>query len=172
MLGVVNAPPLIVIFGALVRPDGRPSAALLRRTGYGLAASRAHPDAPILCSGGAPRPGPTEASIMARVLSDAGVAGGRLILDEVSLDTLGNVAAATAQVLAGGHPHVIACTDGYHLPRVRLLLALEGVASVRGPVPRGPAGAPLAGWVAMSAREGLAIPYGLLRRLIGGAAAS
>jgi hypothetical protein len=31
--------PLIVIFGAAVRADGRPSAALLRRIGYGRQAA-------------------------------------------------------------------------------------------------------------------------------------
>ena len=64
----MSAPPLIVIFGAVVRPDGSPSASLLRRIGYGLDAAKAHPDAPVLCSGGVCRPGtPSEASIMARV---------------------------------------------------------------------------------------------------------
>jgi uncharacterized SAM-binding protein YcdF (DUF218 family) len=151
-------PPLIVIFGALVRPDGSPSASLLRRIGYGLEAAQAHPDAPILCSGGVCRPGPSEASIMASVLLAEGVAAERLILDEKSRSTLENVAATLAQVAAGGHSHVLACSDGYHLPRIRLLLALHGVKSTPWPCRER---APLGHGVAMGLRECLAVPHNL-----------
>lgn len=150
-----------MIFGAAIRPDGTPSPALLRRIGYGLEAAHLHPDAPILCSGGVARPGPSEASIMAAMLLRHGVAPERIILDEASLDTLQNVAAAQAETVRGGHPHVIVCSDGYHLPRIRLLLRLHGVESRPGPVRRGPAGAPVHGWLGMSLREGLAIPHNL-----------
>lgn len=68
MVGGVRPAPLIVIFGAMVRADGRPSASLLRRVGYGLVAAHDYPDAPILCSGGVRRPGPSEARVMAEVL--------------------------------------------------------------------------------------------------------
>lgn len=154
----MDAPPLIVIFGAAVRPDGRASAALLRRIGFGLEAARSHPRAPVLCSGGAVRPGPTEASLMAEALAQAGVPDERLILDHESLSTLDNAAAAARQVDLGGHPHVIACSDAYHLPRVRMLLALHGVASAPwrpGTTP------PLAHGLGMALREGLAIPHNL-----------
>ncbi|MBX3484035.1 YdcF family protein [Phenylobacterium sp.] len=157
----MSAPPLIVIFGAAVRPDGTPSEALLRRIGYGLEAARLHPDAPVLCSGGVVRPGPSEASIMAEALIRRGVPPERLILDEASLDTIQNVAAAQAQAARGGHPYVIVCSEGYHLPRIRLLLRLHGVDSRAGPFRRGPAGAPVHGWLGMSLREGLAIPHNL-----------
>ncbi|MBU1377091.1 MAG: YdcF family protein [Alphaproteobacteria bacterium] len=158
----MSAAPLIVIFGAVVRPDGSPSAALLRRIGHGLEAAREHPDAPILCSGGAPRPGPTEASIMARVLLAAGIAPDRLVLDEASLTTLDNVAATVARVEVGGHPYVVACSDAYHLPRIWLLLALHGVEcrSWRGREPT-----PLGHGIAMGLREVLAIPHNLARAM-------
>jgi len=154
----VSAPPLIVIFGAVVRPDGSPSASLLRRIGFGLEAACEHSDAPILCSGGVCRPGPSEASIMAQVLLANGVDPDRLILDELSRSTLDNVAAAVAQVEAGGHPHVVACSDGYHLPRIRLLLILHGVESQSWPRRER---APLGHGLAMGLRECLAVPHNL-----------
>ncbi|MBL8556426.1 MAG: YdcF family protein [Phenylobacterium sp.] len=157
----MSAPPLIAIFGAAIRPDGTPSEALLRRIGYGLEAARLHPDAPILCSGGVVRPGPSEASIMAEALIKRGVAPERLILDEASLDTIQNAAAAQAEARRGGHPFVIVCSDGYHVPRIRMLLHLHGVDSRPGPFRRGPAGAPVHGWLGMSLRESLAIPHNL-----------
>lgn len=160
------ASPLIVIFGAAIRPDGEPSAALLRRIGYGLEAAQRHPDAPILCSGGAPRPGPTEASIMARILRREGVAPERLILDEASLNTLDNVAAAVRCVREGDHAEVIACSDAYHLPRIRMKLALHGVKCRPGPVSWGPARGGVLHWLGMSLREGVAISYYLLVLLV------
>lgn len=159
----MNTAPLIVVFGAVVRPDGAPSAALLRRIGYGAAAARAHPDAPMLCSGGVHQPGaPSEAAIMARILVERGVSADRLILDEASLSTLDNVEAAAAQVRAGGHPYVIACSDAYHLPRIRILLALHGV---RGEPWRPGERAPFAHGLSMALHECLAVPYNLIRAM-------
>ena len=159
----MSAAPLIVVFGAVVRPDGSPSASLLRRIGYGAAASRAHADAPILCSGGVCRPGtPSEASIMARMLLEQGVSRDRLILDEASLSTLDNVDAAVAQTRAGEHPYVIACSDAYHLPRIRLLLALHGVRSTSWPCAER---APFGHGLSMALRECLAVPHNIARAM-------
>lgn len=155
----MNAPPLIVIFGAAVDAAGRPSAALLRRVDVGLAAAADYPHAPILCSGGVVRPGPSEASLMAEILVSGGVTASRLILDEISRNTRQNVEAAAAVAAEGGHPFVLACSDGYHLPRIRLLLRLAGVASRPGPKGRRAAEPPVAHRLAMSVREGLAIPH-------------
>jgi vancomycin permeability regulator SanA len=153
----VDGPPLIVIFGAAVRADGRPSAALLRRIGYGLQAARDHPHAPVLCSGGVGRAGPSEASVMVEVLLREGVPRERLLLDEDSLDTLQSVAVAARRARALGSPYVVACSDGYHLPRIRLMLGVLGVRTVAAARP-GPPGDP---WrhVGMALREIPAIPY-------------
>ncbi|WP_296600485.1 YdcF family protein [Phenylobacterium sp.] len=157
----MNAPPLIVIFGAVVRPDGAPSASLLRRIGYGLQAARSYPTAPVLCSGGVCRPGtPSEASIMAQVLVGEGVSEDRLVLDEESLSTLDNVEAAVRAVDAGGHPFVLACSDAYHLPRIRLLLSLHGVRCRTG---TGLERAPMDHVLAMAVREAAAIPHNMAR---------
>jgi uncharacterized SAM-binding protein YcdF (DUF218 family) len=166
----VSPPPLIVIFGAALTPDGRPSPSLLRRIAYGLAAARAHPDAPILCSGGAGRVGPSEAAVMAEALTAAGVAANRLILDDVSLSTRENVEAAVRQLRLGGHTGVVACSDAYHLPRITLLLRLAGVSDVAGPELRGTVGAPLGFRLGMTLREALAIVHNLAVVLVRGRA--
>jgi vancomycin permeability regulator SanA len=158
---VVNE-PLIVIFGAAIRPHGEPSAALLRRIGFGLAAARQYPGAMILCSGGASRPGPSEASIMFEHLVAAGLAQDRLVRDDASLTTLQNIIAAVRQVRQGGHPLVISCSDDYHLLRIGLGFAFHGVRSIRGPVPPGRGEASWRHWIIMCLRESLAIPAYLL----------
>lgn len=156
----MNEPPLIAIFGAAVRPDGTPSAALKGRIEYGRRAALAYPDARVLCSGGVGRWGGSEASVMAEMLVRQGVAAQRLILDEASLDTLQSVV-VTVGLVGAQATRVIVCSDDYHLPRIRLMLGALGVASVRGPVPRGRGPASRRHWIVMSLRELLAIPYDL-----------
>ena len=151
--------PAIVIFGAAVLPDGRPSPSLLRRIGYGLRAAAAHPEALVLCSGGLGRAGPSEASIMADVLLRQGVSPDRLVLDEASLDTLQSVIATGRFVRQRGLDGAVVCSDRYHLPRIRLMLAVLGIATAPGPTAPGLAGTGLVYGLRMYLREALAIPY-------------
>ena len=153
--------PAIVIFGAAVLADGRPSPSLKRRIGYGLKAAAEYPDAPILCSGGVGRAGPSEASIMGDVLRGQGVAPGRLALDEASLDTLESVIVTARFVRQRGLEGALVCSDRYHLPRIRLMLGVLGVATRACPTAKGRAGTRLRYWLRMYLREALAIPYDL-----------
>ena len=153
-----SSAPLIVIFGAALRPDGAPSEALLRRIACGLAAARAHPEAPVLCSGGSKEGGPSEASVIARVLTAEGVAPERLILDEASATTRDNVQAAVRAARAGGHRCAVVCSDRYHLPRIRVLMRLAGLSAVAGPAAGRP---PLAHHLAMTLREAAALAHNL-----------
>jgi uncharacterized SAM-binding protein YcdF (DUF218 family) len=152
----------IVIFGAAVWPEGQASPALARRVGYGLAAARARPDAPVFCSGGLGRHGPSEARVMADLLVAAGVDPARLVLDEDSRDTLENVVAALGFLRARNLSRAIICTDAYHIPRVAMMFALLGVESEPGPVGAGRGEARRREWWRMTAREVLAYPYDLI----------
>ncbi len=149
---------VIVIFGAAVWPDGGPSPALRRRVAYGRQAASDDPAAVIFCSGGVGRHGPSEAGLMARLLMEAGVDPARIALDEQSRDTMENVAAAAAFIRAEGLEGAVVCSDGYHLPRIRMLFRAAGVVSRAGPVDHGGAG-PRGHRLRMVAREGLAYPY-------------
>jgi uncharacterized SAM-binding protein YcdF (DUF218 family) len=155
------APPLIVIFGAAVRPDGQPSRSLMRRICYGHAAALAHPQAPVLCSGGVGRAGPSEASVMIRILRAKGLAEERLIADEQSCDTLQSVVAAQRLARAHGYSPVIVCSDRYHVPRIRLMLGALGIATAAGPSPAGAYEPSRAHTIRMALREAVAIPYDL-----------
>jgi uncharacterized SAM-binding protein YcdF (DUF218 family) len=151
----------IVIFGAAVWRGGQPSPSLRRRVAYGAAAAHADPDDMVFCSGGVGRFGPSEASLMAQLLAQAGIDPARIVLDEASLDTLQNVVAASRFIRAEGLDGALVCTDRYHLPRVRMLFAALGVASEPGPVAPGRGDAPLSYWLSMNARELAAYPYDL-----------
>ena len=92
---------------------------------------------------------------MAGMLQGA-VSPERLILDEISRDTLQTVQAAAAYYRQHSYDSIQICTDGYHQPRVRMLFRLTGLASrpVR-IVARGPKRLQIKMWV----RECAAIPY-------------
>ena len=149
----------IVIFGAAVREGGHPSPALARRIAYGLLAAHGS-QAPVICSGAAGRHGPSEAYVMAQALKADGIPADRLVLDDESRDTLQSVLFAARFLKRRGLARCIVCSDGYHLPRIRLLLAALGVAAEVGPVQRGPVGSKRQ-WLRMVLREALAIPYDL-----------
>lgn len=151
----------IAIFGAAVRADGQPSPALARRIGYGLRAAADWPHAPVFCSGAVGREGPSEASVMAAALTACGVDPDRIVLDEASRDTLQSAVAVARFMKSRGLSRAIVCSDRYHIPRIRLLLAALGVATVAGAMAPGRAGTRVRHWTRMRAREALAIPYDL-----------
>lgn len=146
---------LVVVFGAAVRRDGGPSAALRHRVEAAATVARADAEADLFLTGGVGRVGPSEASVMATLLGNA-VPPRRLLLDEVSLDTLQSVRAAVRTFRAGGYAGLISCTDGYHQPRIRLLFALWGIPSRA--VSPARQGAAALHW-RMVLREAAALPY-------------
>jgi len=153
--------PAIVVFGAAVLADGRASPSLRRRIGYGARAAAQWPDAPVFCSGGIGAAGPSEASIIEAGLTGHGIDPSRLVLDEASLDTLQSVVAAARFARSVGVDGCVICSDRYHMPRIRLLLAVLGVRTRAGPTASGLQGTRRYYWIKMHLREALAIPYDL-----------
>lgn len=149
-------PTLIAIFGAAVWPGGRASPSLMRRIRFAARAAERDPDALLLCSGGVGQHPPSEAAVMARDLTAMGVRAGRLLLDEASFDTFDSVVVAARHAREIGACRVVVVSDGYHLPRVRLMLGLLGVHTRAAPHDERPA---LPNLLRMSLREALAIPY-------------
>ena len=140
MNGGASGPAVIVIFGAAVQPDGRPSSALRRRV---EAAARygATLDAPLFMPTGAiGRYGPSEAGVMAGLLQDLGVDPGRIVLEETGVNTIGSVRACARLLRAREHQgRVYAASSSYHLLRCLLLLRLAGFDAAICPPPPGPA---------------------------------
>ncbi|WP_375271470.1 YdcF family protein [Sphingomonas sp.] len=119
------------MFGAAVRADGRPSGALAGRIALARRLALDDPSAIVFCSGAVGRARPSEASVIAESLRDV-VAGERLVLDEVSRDTLQTARAAACYAKANGVRRAVACTDNWHQPRARMLLWMFGVREARG----------------------------------------
>lgn len=98
---------------------------------------------------------------MATALVAAGVDPGRLTLDEESRDTLQSVLAVARLMRAERLTTCVVCSDSYHLPRIRLMLAALGVATRPGPASPSRDAAERANWLRMAARELVATPYDL-----------
>jgi uncharacterized SAM-binding protein YcdF (DUF218 family) len=159
----VNPPDpdaIVIIFGAAVRPDGKPSGTLQRRV---AAAARfgARFDRPLFIpTGGKGRFGDPEAAVMARLLRAAGFAEESILTEPTGTDTLSSVR-AVSRLLRGRSP-VYACSSAYHLPRCLLLLRLAGIAVRPCPPPTAPAAT--SGWRRWywRLREVPALPYDAL----------
>lgn len=147
---------LIVVFGAAVRADGRPSGALAGRIALARRLALANRDAIVFCSGAVGRAGPSEASVIADGLRDV-VAGERLVLDEASRDTLQTALATARYAQANGVRRAVACTDNWHRPRARMLLRMFGVAADGAWMAH--RAQPVALRARNYAREALALPY-------------
>ena len=131
--------PVIVIFGAAVRPGGRPSGTLLLRVESAVAFGARFAEPLFVPTGGVGRFGPSEASVMAAMLEARGVPRGRILLEETGTDTLSSARAVVALLRTRGiAAPVFVATSLYHQPRCLLVLRLLGVRA-RAAVPPMPA---------------------------------
>lgn len=151
----------IVVLGARVRPDGRPSAALERRVRLAVALYLAG-WAPLLVLSGGGRQNVSEAEVMRRLALDAAVPAAALLMEPCSRTTLEN-ATETAKLLAARTPAtVVLVTDGYHALRARLMFRMAGlrVICVHS------AKVPLRPRLLMAAAECLKLPISIIRALL------
>lgn len=129
------ARPVIIIFGAALWAGGVPSPTLRRRVEAALRFGATLDDPVFMPTGGIGKVPPSEASVMAKMLGDAGVPADSIIAEETALDTTDSVFACRTLVAGWAGP-VWACSSDYHLPRCVLLLRLAGVrAGVCPPLP-------------------------------------
>ena len=125
---MLNRPDaVIVIFGAAVRPGGRPSTTLVLRVQAAVAFAAGFAAPLFIPTGAVGRHGPSEASVMAALLQSRGVPPHRILLEESGTDTLSSSRAVTALLRARRIvAPVFAASSFYHQPRCLLLLRLMG----------------------------------------------
>lgn len=146
----------IVIFGAAVRPDARPSETMRRRVTAAVELGEILGNDPLFVpTGGQGRHGPAESAVMAKLLRDWGIDPARILEEPTGTDTLSS-ARAVAALLRGKADTAHPVSSGYHLPRCALLLRLCGLKTGRGRAAR--PGPGFAEW-RWRLRELPALPY-------------
>jgi uncharacterized SAM-binding protein YcdF (DUF218 family) len=111
---------VVVVLGCRVRPDGTPSATLVRRTELGAHLVKEGRAPRLVLSGGRVGSDTTEASAALPHALAAGIARDAIVLEERSRTTEEN-AAEVARLLADPDARVLVVTDTYHVLRsVRL----------------------------------------------------
>ena len=153
-----NIEAVIVIFGAAVRPDGRPSETLRDRVAAAAAFGGGFSRPLYLPTGAKGRFGAPEATVMARLLQAHGVPAEQIMIEETGTDTLSSVRAVATMARRRGLPDPLyVATSGYHQPRCVLLLRLAGFRAVATPPP--PAPVQFGHRWYWRVRELLAVPY-------------
>src|ERR1700689_5636023 len=128
---------VIVIFGAAVRPDGKPSQTLRHRVEAAARFGSRFSRPLFVPTGGQGRFGDAEAAVMTRLLKEAGFSETSILQENTGTDTLSSVPAVPR--LVRGQSPVYACTSAYHLPRCLILRRPAGVAARPSPPPVAPA---------------------------------
>lgn len=146
-----------IVLGALVNPDGQPSAALAARCDTAADLLAANPDSKaVLCGGQGGNEPCTEAdSMFAYLTEQKGVGPARLLREDASTNTIENLANARALIENAekrDHESYTAAvvTSDYHLARAKVLMRRAGYEEGLGV----PAPTPYPGqWVAVRCRE-------------------
>lgn len=124
----------LLVLGARVYEDGRPSAALAARLDTAYDFMQEHPEVTaILCGGqGSNEPCP-EAEAMYDYMVAKGVDADRLLLEDKSSNTIQNIENARA-LIGNGHKTAVVTSD-YHLARARVLMERGGLDACGIPAP-------------------------------------
>jgi uncharacterized SAM-binding protein YcdF (DUF218 family) len=160
---------VIIIFGAAVRPDGKASQTLRYRVQAAVECGRRFARPVFIPTGGRGRYGEAEATVMARLLTDAGFSAAAIMQEATGIDTLSS-ARAVAGIVRGRAPlyscgRIYACSSAYHLPRCVTLLRLAGIKAHACPPPRVPAATSQWRRWYWRLRETPALPYDALLML-------
>lgn len=125
----VHAPAdAIVVLGAQVYRNGRPSAALRGRVRRAVALSHAGLAPRLILTGGVGEAGIAEAAVMEALAVAHGVPADALILESRATRTLESARSVGAIARAAGWRSVIVVSDPFHLRRAALLFRAEGLA--------------------------------------------
>jgi uncharacterized SAM-binding protein YcdF (DUF218 family) len=118
---------VIVILGSAVWPGERPSPSLFARTQHAIELYRAGFASALILCGGLGDYAPSEAEMMRRIASAAGLPADALILEDRSHSTEENLANAKALMDARGWHRAIVVSDPFHLLRAELVARDLGI---------------------------------------------
>ncbi len=150
-----------IVLGAMVRPDGGPSPAMVRRVEHAVRLAQAGVVGHLLMSGGAVCHPTPEARVMRDMAVVAGIRPERVATEEGSLNTIGNALLSRPIVAQRGWKRLLLVTDACHIPRSLYVFHRLGL-PVR-PAAALPEGWPLREWWGAWLREAAALPWTVMR---------
>ncbi|WDZ79644.1 ElyC/SanA/YdcF family protein (plasmid) [Ensifer adhaerens] len=118
----VSGKVVVVALGYALADDGTAQQTLLDRLEATLKAAEANPTALVMVSGGVPKNGVTEGDVMSKWLVDKGVSRDRIIIEDKSKDTIGNVINAANLLVRHQADTVILVTSSSHMRRARTVM--------------------------------------------------
>lgn len=113
---------MVVALGYALADDGTAQQTLLDRLEVTLKAAEANPTALVMVSGGVPKNGVTEGDIMSKWLVDKDISRDRIIIEDKSKDTIGNVVNAANLLVRHQADTVILVTSSSHMRRARTVM--------------------------------------------------
>jgi vancomycin permeability regulator SanA len=113
---------MIVTLGYALAKDGTAEKPLLDRLEVALKAAQANPTARIMVTGGQPQAGVTEGDVMTRWLVERGIDRDRILIEDKSKDTVGNVLNVANLLKRHTADAAILVTSASHMRRARTLL--------------------------------------------------
>ncbi|MGH6862372.1 MAG: ElyC/SanA/YdcF family protein [Phyllobacterium sp.] len=113
---------MIVALGYALAKDGTAEKPLLDRLDVALKAAQANPDARVMVTGGQPQAGVTEGDVMMKWLVERGIDRDRILIEDKSKDTVGNVLNVANLIRRHTADNVILVTSSSHMRRAQTLL--------------------------------------------------
>lgn len=126
----VETADAVVVPGNTVNPNGSPSSRLKGRLDAALAAFSAGHCKVIFVSGATGSEGVDESEAMKAYLVTQGVPPDRIIQDKQGFNTAATARNAAKALHQRGYSTVLAVSQFFHVPRLRLLLAAQGLVVV------------------------------------------
>jgi vancomycin permeability regulator SanA len=134
----------VVVFGAQVHNDGRPSTSLRDRMTTGIGLYKANLVDYVVVSGGVGESGFDEAIVMRDMAVEDGVPAECVVVDSSGVNTNATVAGTVPFFGEGGWTRILAVSQYYHLPRIKLAYQRAGwnvltvPAGTSSPIPQTP----------------------------------
>lgn len=135
----------VVVFGAQVHDDGHPSTSLRDRMTTGIDLYKAKLVDYVVVSGGVGDSGFNEAIVMRDMAVEDGVPAERVVVDSCGVNTNETVAGTVPFFGEEGWTRILAVSQYYHLPRIKLAYQRAGwdvltvPAGTSSPIPQTPA---------------------------------
>jgi vancomycin permeability regulator SanA len=153
-----------VIMGAKVRENGQPSGAMLRRVKTAMDLGKKDSVSWYLVTGGIGTSKFSEAHTMKDMLLGSGIPEDKIILEELSTNTISSV--MNCSLILRNFPsfnRICICTDRYHIPRCRWLFHLMGFSTYGAFIIGGLKANGIFKWTYYYFREAFAIPWDTIR---------